>query len=116
MKDIGIRCMIVWLFFTLNSYANIDAQIKAIQNASVNEKFKLMNAFKKSLIKMKEKERIEAVKKLSIKTQNRRAKKVLKELTEHSHRAKIKKYREQNQLTQEAINTINSSETGDHND
>jgi len=45
-------------------YADIDAEIEAIQNASVEERFKLMNAFKHKLIKMRQKERIGAINKL----------------------------------------------------
>ena len=113
----GIKCMMVLLFFTLSSYANIDAQIKAIQNASVDEKFKLMNAFKKSLVQMKKKERIEAVKKLSNKTKNRRAKKVLKELEENTKRSKMKTHIEQQQMTEDSINNnIDLSEGGEDND
>lgn len=48
--------------------ADIDAEIAAIQKAPVQERFKLMNALKHKLAKMKEKQRIEAMEKLQSKT------------------------------------------------
>ena len=117
MKYIGIKLIIVFVLLTVSTYANIDAQIKAIQNASVDEKFKLMNAFKKSLIQMQEKERIEAVKKLSSNTKSTRAKKVLKELEENTQRSKMKKHIEHQQITEDSINNnIDLSEGGEDND
>ncbi len=61
-----IRLLI--LFIPLLLWGDVDAQIEAIQKASVQERYKLMNAFKNKLIKMREKERIQALQKLQKKT------------------------------------------------
>ncbi|MCF6244914.1 MAG: hypothetical protein L3J43_07735 [Sulfurovum sp.] len=61
-------------------WGDMDAQIEAIQRAPVAERFKLMNAFKKKIIKMHEKERIEAMTKLQSITQSKHAAKVFKEI------------------------------------
>jgi len=62
----------VWmlLLMPLLLFADIDAEIEAIQNAPIKERFKLMNAFKQKLIKMRELEREKAIKKLTAKTEN----------------------------------------------
>ena len=62
----------VWLllFIPLLLFCDIDAEIEAIQNAPINERFKLMNSFKQKLIKMREVEREKAIKKLTAKTKN----------------------------------------------
>jgi len=117
VKHVFIKFIIVFVLALQDSYADIDAQIQAIQNASVEEKFKLMNAFKKSLIQMQEKERIEAVKKLSKNAKNTQAKKVFKELEENTKRATMQKYIEYQQMTEDTINNnIDLSEGGEDND
>ena len=59
---------------------SIDAQIEAIQKAPVSERFKLMNALKKKLVKMKEKERLEALAKLRTSTKSKKAQKNISSL------------------------------------
>jgi hypothetical protein len=56
---------------------SIDTQIEVIQKAPVSERFKLMNALKKRLVKMKEKERLEALSKLRSSTKSKSAKKAI---------------------------------------
>ena len=117
MKQFCIQLIIVGILAMQRTYADVDAQIQAIQNASVEEKFKLMNAFKKSLLQMQEQERIEAVKKLSKNSKNKQAKKVLKELEENTKRATMQKHIEHQQMTEDTINNnIDLSEGGEDND
>ena len=59
---------------------SIDAQIEAIQKAPVKERFKLMNALKKRLVRMKEKERVEALSKLRLSTKSASAKRAIEKV------------------------------------
>ena len=70
----------------LSLYANIDEEIESIQNATVEERFKLMNKFKKHLIEMKEIERIKAMEKLFATSKN---KKVIEEIKKKTLRKNI---------------------------
>ena len=65
-------------------YANIDARIEAIQNAPVEERFMLMNAFKKEVIHMQEEERIDAITKLRSITQSQHSDRAIKELQKYA--------------------------------
>jgi hypothetical protein len=65
-------------------YANIDARIDAIQNAPVEERFMLMNAFKKEVVHMQEAERIDAITKLKSITQSRHSDRAIKELQKYA--------------------------------
>jgi len=58
------------MLFFVSLSANIDTQIEAIRNAPVEERFMLMNAFKKEIVHMQEKERIDAITKLKSITQS----------------------------------------------
>lgn len=53
---------IVLIAITLK--ADIDSKIEAIQKASRQERFRLMNALKEEIIHMKEEQRIEAIKEI----------------------------------------------------
>jgi hypothetical protein len=64
--------------------ANIDARIEAIQNAPVEERYILMNAFKKEVVHMQETERIDAITKLRSITQSRHSDRAIKELQRHT--------------------------------
>ena len=98
-------------------YADIDTQIEAIQNASVEERFKLMNAFKKNLIKMKEKERIKAIHKLTNKSKNKQAKNVLTRLEENIKKEKIRKHLEHQQIdVSHVVSESENYETGEYSD
>ena len=72
------------LLFIVPLHANIDARIEAIQNASVEERFILMNAFKKEVVHMQEEERIDAITKLKSITQSQHSNRALKELQKHA--------------------------------
>jgi len=108
--------LFILLLFRENLYADIDAQIRAIQNAPPSERFKLMNTFKKNMIKMKEQERIEAMKKLTKKSNNIQAKKVLKTLKEHAKRKKIKLQMETHHLGEDGILSSLDDQEGDYDD
>ena len=55
-------CLLGTLFLlSRNLYADIDAKIEAIQNAPVEERFILMNEFKKEILYMHDQERIRAI-------------------------------------------------------
>jgi len=91
-----MKRLVLILFFVLNLHialhADIDDRIKAIQHAPAAERYKLMNAFKREIVQMKEHERIEALKKLSHINRSKNAQSVLKELTKHSRRAYSKQH------------------------
>jgi len=80
-------------FFSFYLYANIDAQIEAIQKAPIEERFKLMNAFKKEVVQMQEEERISAIGKLKSITRSKHSERALKELRTYSHPTYLKKIR-----------------------
>ena len=81
------------MFLAVPLYANIDARIDAIQNASVGERFKLMNAFKKEVIHMKEEERIDAIRRLKSITRSQHSDRALKELRHNARPSYRKKIR-----------------------
>ena len=101
---------------TLVLHADIDAQIDAIKNASVEERFKLMNAFKKNLIKMKEEERIKAMTKLTIQSKNKHAKKALDELKQHAKRKNIQKRIEYHAIDEDNIIDETDDQGGENDD
>lgn len=75
-----MRKIVLFIFLSLSLFANIDEQIEAIQKAPVSKRFMLMNAFKKKIVKMREKERIHAMSKLKSIMKSKHADKVFKEL------------------------------------
>ena len=111
MKYIRVYFLVLLVYTIIPLYASIDSDIEAIQNASEKEKFKLMNAFKKNLVQMKEEERIQAMTKLTKDSKNVHAKKALDELKEKSKLNRMKKYIEQQQIHEDNI----ASETEDMN-
>jgi len=92
-----MKKIVLFIFLCLPLFANIDAQIEAIQRAPVAERFKLMNAFKKEIVQMQEKERINAMSKLQSITQSKHAHKAFRELRTRTrvHQAKGHIRREQ---------------------
>ena len=72
------------MFLIVPLYASIDARIEAIQNASVEERFMLMNAFKKEVVHMQEEERIDAITKLKTITQSQHSGRAIKELQKYA--------------------------------
>lgn len=104
-------------------YANIDARIDAIQNASVEERFKLMNAFKKEVVHMQEEERIDAITKLKSITRSQHSNRALSELKEHARptdthrRGVISKTKERTEVNSEHETEVEDqieSETEEH--
>jgi len=68
------------LVLLLPLFADVDAQIEAIQKANASERFQLMNAFKQEIVKMQERERLEAVNKLRSITKSKNADKTFNKL------------------------------------
>ena len=85
-------------------YANIDARIEAIQNAPVEERFILMNAFKKEVVHMQDEERINAITKLRTITQSKHSDRAIKELQKYAkpryprNRERISKTKERTEV------------------
>ena len=85
----------LWILLCTASivHADIDAQIDVIKNASIEERFKLMNAFKQEIIQMKEEERIHAITQLKGITKSKHGDRALKEIRKHIHAEHNKKNR-----------------------
>lgn len=117
MKSYILKFLLLFSIFTYGSYADIDAQIEAIQNASVEERFKLMNAFKKNLIEMKEEERMKAMTKLTTQSNNKHAKKALESFKKETTKQKIRKQIEYHHIDEDNIvNQTTDSEGGENDD
>jgi len=109
--------MIISICMSSILYADIDAQIDAIKNASTEERFKLMNTFKRNLLKMKEEERIKAITKLSEKSNTTHAKKALDELKQNAKRRHIQKHLETHHIDEDNIvNETTDQEGGESDD
>jgi hypothetical protein len=60
-----MKIAVMFLFCSLLLFCNsIDEEIEAIQKAPVEERYRLMNALKKRIVRMKEKKRLQSIKKL----------------------------------------------------
>jgi len=116
MRHTWLYTIIMFMGMTLMLHADIDSQIDAIKNASVEERFKLMNAFKRDLIKMKEEERIKAITKLSKKSSKIHAKKALDELKENAKRRNIQKHLEMHHIDEDNIVNETTTQEGEVND
>ncbi len=58
-------CAIVLILLSLlSAQSDIDKRIERIRNAPIKERYKLMNAFKRELIRMREEERLRIIEKL----------------------------------------------------
>ena len=108
--------IIMLIGMTLMLHADIDAQIDAIKHASVKDRFKLMNAFKRNLIKMKEEERIKAIKKLSETSNSQQAKEALSELKENTKRRHIQKQLETHHIDEDNIVSQITQQGGEESD
>lgn len=97
-------------------YADIDAQIDAIKHASAEERFKLMNAFKRNLLKMKEAERIKAITKLSEKSNKTHAKKALNEFKQHAKHKHMQESLEYDHIDDDNLITETTEQGGGEND
>ena len=116
MKQRILTLLLLFGLFTHTSSADVDAQIEAIKNASVEERFKLMNAFKKNLIQMKEEERIKAMTKLTSKSNSKHAKKALDELKEHTKRNTIQNHIEHHSIDEDTIVNETDNQGGENDD
>jgi hypothetical protein len=85
-----LQIILLLIGIATNLLADIDAQIKAIEDASPQERYKLMNAFKREIVQMKESERIKALKKLSIINRSKHARSVLQEISRKKKTPHIK--------------------------
>ena len=88
------KILLLLSVFSLLLLGNIDKEIEAIQKANNSQRFKLMNAFKKKIIKMKAKERLKAIRKLQLATKNKKTSKAY-QLLQKKMRAKHKKTKQQ---------------------
>ncbi|MEN8726860.1 MAG: hypothetical protein ABF276_02745 [Sulfurovum sp.] len=111
------------LLIILPLYADIDSRIDAIQKAPVEERFMLMNAFKKEIVHMQEEERIDAISKLKSITRSQHSDRALKELKTHArpsytHRerviSKTKRRTEVHSERESEMEDHIESETEDH--
>lgn len=104
-----IRFLLILLLSISPIYSNIDDDIDNIRDASNAERFKLMNEFKKKIIKMKQKERIKAIQKLS-KVNNKIDKGLLKEMKKNRQKNSYIESRIQDHIENEAQNHIEDSQ------
>ena len=117
MRQFSLKRITLLLIGTLPLCANIDAQIDAIRNAPVSERFKLMNEFKKEVIHMHEQERIIAITKLQSMTRSKHSNRVIEELERHDKHANRDKVRVRPTVTIEKENETEDhieNETEDH--
>jgi len=84
MKFIIEKILLLILLMYTPLFSSIDEQIEAMQNASDEERFEMMNRFKKELIKLQEEERMDAMKKLILITESNNSQEVMEELKSHS--------------------------------
>lgn len=98
MQSIMKKVFLLVLLLYTPLFSSIDEQIEAMQNASDEERFEMMNHFKKEVIKLQEEERIEAMKKLISITESNNSEEVMEELTHNSN--------EQNSSYEEYDNSV----------
>jgi len=116
MKSV-VMLLFILFHLTLLWSKSIDAEIEAIQKAPVSERFKLMNALKKKLVKMKEKERIEALSKLRASTKSKKARKAIGEVEKRSKN--IARQHLEEEIENEIENQVqesNEASEGDNDD
>lgn len=105
---------ILLLFLVAPLYADIDADIDAIQKASTEKRFKLMNTFKKEVMLMQEEERIDAITKLKSITQSKHTSRALKELKDNTESAHQNTIHTKSKYEQNGIEDRIEDETEDH--
>lgn len=59
-----VKFFFIILLYNVILYGSIDDEIEAIQQATVEQRFKLMNELKKKIVQMKEDKRMKSIKKL----------------------------------------------------
>jgi len=111
-----MKYILIMTSLLVSLHADIDEQIEAIQNAPVEERFKLMNAFKKNLVKMKEEERIEAMKKLTTRSHNKHVKKALEALKQQTKQKKMQRHIERQQIEENTITNEITDQYGGEDD
>jgi len=62
------KIIFIIIIYTIFIQASIDDEIDKIQNAPIEERFKLMNKLKEEIAKMQEERRMESIEKLKIAT------------------------------------------------
>lgn len=118
MKRYFLHLLLLVFLNTHPTYADIDSQIEAIQHASASERFKLMNAFKKKLILMKENERLKAMTKLVKHSNNPLAHRALNSLKKEKKLQQLKQQLENDtividNITAETIDSIGGDDDND---
>ena len=125
MKQYTTKTISLLLAGTFALYADIDAQIDAIRDAPVSERFKLMNEFKREVVHMHEKERIIAIRKLQSMTRSKYSNRVIEELERHDKHPNMRNVRvrpnvaikRENEIEDQVVNTTENhieNETEDH--
>jgi len=105
MKSIQKIVLLILLLY-IPLFASIDEQIEAMQNASDEERFEMMNRFKKELIALQEEERIDAMKKLISVTESNNSQEVLEELKDGSSEDNRSTHRDSNIVEEHIEDTI----------
>jgi hypothetical protein len=85
-----LQLIVVLSVLFIPLYASIDSRIEAIQNAPVEERFRLMNLFKREVSQMNENARIDAITKLKSVTRSENSQKAIKELRHRTRQTYIK--------------------------
>lgn len=116
MKGILRYLFVLFYIVSFTSASSIDEEIKTIQSAPLEKRFKLMNAFKKKLIQMKEQERINALKKLTKNAKKQDASAVLKSLQKHTRQQKERRKLEAQQIEIDNIQNETQDQNGGDND
>jgi hypothetical protein len=116
MQKTVFLCVAIYIVLTSSLYGNIDEHIRAIQNAPIEKRFKLMNAFKKELVKMKEQARIVALKKLTTHSTKKDASKVLEALKKHTAQQKARQQLEAQNIAIDNIGNETEDLNGGDND
>ena len=116
MKELLRYLFILCCLIAFISASSIDEEIKAIQSAPMKKRFKLMNAFKKRLIQMKENERIDTLKKLTKNAKKQDASAVLKALQKHTRQQKERQKLEAQQIEIGNIQNETQDQSGGDDD
>jgi len=90
MKRHILKLILVLSVLFIPLYASVDSRIEAIQKAPVEERFRLMNLFKREVSQMNENARIDAITKLKSVTRSEHSQKAIKELRHRTRQTYIK--------------------------
>ncbi|MEA2028198.1 MAG: hypothetical protein U9N49_04420 [Campylobacterota bacterium] len=105
-----MRILVLLLLLSLLQATPLDDKIKALKTAPPKERFKLMNAIKKDIATMHQKERLKAIKKLQKNMDNNKSTKTILN--------KDTKIKVENQAEKTISNTIDNYQFqgGEHHD